>query len=341
MAIYAPTTNITGLGANAFNKLYSYNFIPAIVDRNAFLYMALGKSFMGSDGLPSFERLVRDFNGPNIEGRFLGSLDTISTVSQGTNEVASDSGTYNADHFGNTFFPWTHYYQNKKIPSTDYNRIRGDEAKTKNYVQDVMQAITLSMENTLGTAVNAAVAGATETVCGNWQHAVSDGVSTGETGYATYGFDRSDSANSWARGINTVTTLQLTVPKIRTVKNGIAGNNGFAKVGIAGTTVYGIVQALADQYTWVESDPDWMDFTGEYVGIGKTRFMLDQRATSGVLGLFTPETWTAYQRMINFTESGIVRNFATAASYVLPWDMFFQVICWDPGKNGKLTGITG
>jgi len=336
----ALTYAISGRTASLFNKLWSMNAVPTIQTRNALLYAVLGKPYMGDAGA-EFERFTW-IDGDKIEERVLGSLDTISTVADGSAELAAATITYNDSMFGGMSWDFTHYFDVKGIPSSDYNRIRGSQAKTNSYIDDVFNQIVLSLENTMGTAIHAQVAGATNTVMGNWQHPVSDGTSSGETTYDSYGgITRSTAGNEQFQGNVNVSTGTLTLPKIRTAQNTVNGKGGNPTLGICGTTVMGIVQQLVEPYTVIKSDDDWTGFKGQWFQYGATKFAHDQRCSSGVLGLLDPTTFGMWMRKVNFTDSGFTKYPGVKAGYVLPWETFVQFLCKRPNWNYKFTGITG
>jgi hypothetical protein len=327
--------------AQVFNQLFNTKAIEIVRKENGLLYAILGKSWQDANSPTgvSFERLER-ISGNQIEVKLLGALDTITTVADGAAELATSSPAFTNNMFGSVTFDLTHYAQTKGIPSSEYNRIQGKEAKTLKYVDDVFNQVMLSIENTIGNGINATASnGPSRTVLGNWPQAVSDGVSSGETAYAVYGLDRSDNANVDFRGSVGVSTGDLTLGKIRSLKNTIRTKGGKNQLGIAETSVFTKLQLLVEAYTEIESSQDWSQFGGEYVQYGKTRYILDQRAPTQQMAIIDPESWVFYQNMINFTDAGFARAPHLVAGYVLPWECYCQLICLQPSRNGKLTGI--
>lgn len=325
--------------AQVFNQLFNTKAIEMVRKENGLLYAILGKSW--HDANPNlgsqFERLEK-ISGNQIEVKLLGVLDTINYVTDGSAELATATPQYTANMFGAATFDLAHLAQTKGIPSSEYNRIQGKEAKTLKYVDDVFNQVMLSLENRIGNDINGTNAPARNAI-GGWPYAVSDGVSSGETGNAAYGVDRSDAGNVDYRGSVTVNTGDLTLGKIRALKNTIRTKGGKNQLGIAETSVFTKLQMLVEAYTEIESNEEWAQFGGEYVQYGKTRYVLDQRAPTQTLGIIDPESWVFYQNMINFTDQGFIRAPHLVAGYVLPWECWCQLICVQPSRNGKLTGI--
>ena len=339
--LWTGTTLNNNVLAQVFNQLFNTKAIEMVRHENGLLYAILGKSWRDANPkFPvSFERLER-ISGNQIEVKLLGALDTISTVADGSAEIATSTPAYTSNMFGAATFDLTHYAQTKGIPSSEYNRIQGKEAKTLKYVDDVFNQIMLSLENTIGNAINASSPSApSRTNLLSWIWAVSDGTSSGESSYAVYGLDRSDSGNADYRAYVNPTTGDLTLNKIRIVKNNVRTKGGKNQLAIAETSVFTKLQMLLEAYTTITSDEDWVDFGGEYVKYGKTRYILDQRSPTQTLGIIDPESWVWYQNMINFTEAGFIRAPHLVAGYVLPWECWCQLICLQPSRNGKLTGI--
>lgn len=325
--------------AQVFNQLFNTKAIEMVRHENGLLYAILGKSWRDANPkFPvSFERLER-ITGNQIEVKLLGALDTLSYVADGSAEVATSTPQYTSNMFGAATFDLSHIAQTKAIPSSEYNRIAGKEAKTLKYVDDVFNQLMLSLENRIGNDINGTSA-PTRTAIGGWPFAVSDGVSSGETSYNVYGLDRADSGNIDYRAYVNANTGDLTLGKIRTVKNQNRIHGGKNQLGVAETSVYTKLQTLVEAYTTIETDESWAQFGGEYTQYGKTRFVLDQRAPTQTLGILDPESFVFYQNVINFTDQGFIRAPHLVSSYVLPWECWVQLICLQPSRNGKLTGI--
>ena len=339
MALWNGTTLNNNVLAQVFNQLFNTKAIEMVRHENGLLYAILGKSWRDSNPNvgTQFERLER-ISGNQIEVKLLGALDTISTVADGSAELASSTPAYTSNMFGSATFDLTHYAQTKGVPSSEYNRIMGKEAKTVKYVDDVFNQVLLSLENQIGNDLGGSNAPA-RTTLGGWQYAVSDGVSSGESSYSSYGLARSDSANVDFRSYVNPNTGDLTLGKIRYVKNQNRVHGGKNQIGLAEISVFTKIQQLVEAYTVIESNSDWAEFGGEYVQYGKTRYIMDQRGPTGVMGILDPESWVFYQNMINFTEAGFIRAPHLVAGYVLPWECWCQLICLQPSRNGKLTGI--
>jgi hypothetical protein len=308
---------------------------------HGFLYAVLGKTW--KDANPKFpvkfERLEK-ITGDKIEIRLLGKLETMTTVADGADECADDAGTYTNNNFGNVTFDLAHYAGKKVIPSSEYNRIKGREAKTLSYIDEVHNLIMLSQEKEMATQMAGANA-PSRTQLGGWQYAVSSGVTAdGEAANASYGgLDRSDDGNIDYRSyVKQSSNLDWKV--IRYVKNKVKLNGGSNKLGLAGLAPYTTLQDMAQAYTVIENDTDWLSFGGEYFQYGNTRYILDGDSPDSVMGFIDPESWAFWQNDLPFTEEGIIRSQTKKAAYLLPWEFWVQLICRQPARNGKITGIT-
>lgn len=346
MALWAGTSINTTALSQMFNQLWDMKGIDMVRDQNAFLYGLMGKRWedtMGVGGVKvGFERRNK-ISGNKIEVRLLGKLDSISTVADGSSSLAAPTITYASDYWGAAVFDLTHYADTPGIPSDEWKRIKGNEAKTRNFVADRFQQIVLSLENTIGNALHGVTgSGYTRTALGEWRHAVSDGVTSGESSYATYGtIDRSDSANADFRGVVSASVGNLTIPKIRTHLNNIATHYRIPDFGMGDVTTITAVQGLIDPYTQIVKNDDWKDFPGEYVQLGRTKYFIDHRAPANVLPHFNGDTWAWYESEDGLQVDGFQKAVGVAkAGYIMNYEYWCQAICVRPQANGIMTGLT-
>lgn len=333
--------------AMVFNQLWNLTAVEMVRKKNGFLYAILGKMENGAtplDGV-SFQRMQK-VTGKNIEVKLLGKLKSIPTVADGSAEFTAATPTNTQDYWGAAEFSLAHFKDVHALPESEIDRFAGDELKTSNYLDQVFRMLVLSLEDTWGSSSSSYggihdTKAPSRTVLGGWQYAVSDGTTSGESSYATYGtIDRSDSGNADFRSTVTGSVGDLTLAKVQTLQNTIIGKGGMPNIGIAHTTPYTKIQQLVQGYTHVTYEEDWARFGGTWCEFSGIKFILDQRAPSSVLGLIDPETWVWYQRDIDFTKAGVVHVPTYVGSYVLNWGAWVQDICVRPASNGKLTGIT-
>lgn len=342
----------TAINSNAtamvFNQLFNKKALPMVRKKNGLLYKVLGKEevFSNPSAPTGFQRLKK-VTGKNVEVKLLGKLRNsgsgaqLQTVSDGSSEVASATADYDSALFGAAEFSLAHYAHKYAIPHSELDRFAGDEAKTASYIDDIFDMLVYTMEDVVGTAINTAQNCARTTI-GGWPWAVSDGQSSGESSYASYGtIDRSDTGNNNFDAYVLPNTGTLTLGAIRTVQDNVAANGGNPSLGIAAVTVYGLVRQLVEQYTIVQYNADKTEFGGKYFSYDGIDFVLDQRAPSAVLGLLEPESWAFYMNEYNFTKGGIINDPSLVASYSINWGFWCQFIATAPSHNGKLTGVTG
>lgn len=342
MAIWAGSNINSNETAMLINQLWNAKAIPMVRKKNGLLYAVLGKGEAGSTPMSMRFNRTSKTSGDEVQFNLLGALKTIATVADGAGETASWSGTVIPTNvFGGVTLPLQHYADAEYFPGSELDRYQGDELRTRDWIADKMNYLMLSFENTYGTALNtstALVASRTE-VC-PWRHQISDGVSSGETGYTNYGVDRSDSGNADFRGNNTVGIGDLTLAKIRTGQNTCITNGGNPTVGLAATALYGKVQQLVEAYTVVNYDEEWSKFGGAYVQFNNIKFILEQRMSTTEIGLLDPESWVFWQKNKNFTRAGIVPDPTKKDTSVLVWGAWQAMYCNKPNSNWLGTGVT-
>src|SRR3990167_2008840 len=285
--------NTTALSSNV-NRWMELNFTPWVVQNMGFLYSMLGITGMGQAAAnPNWSKIFsKDYEsrGNALVVRGLGELDTISGLAD-ANQTDAATITWNQDDIGGAVFQWSHYNHRVPIVDSQYKLIRGDTARTMGFMQDKLEALKWAWHTALANAVEGTDNQLRATV-GGWQWAVSDGVSTGETGYATYGtIDRSDSGNTFFRGNTTVLGRDLELKDLDGLKADIVIDGGRPKVGLAGKTPYNKIKG--EQRGYAAANPiNWTMYKGDtpvhYDGID---YCLATRGSDTVLGMFTPESW--------------------------------------------------
>lgn len=342
-ALWDGTSLNTTFLTNTWNQLWKDNMPVEIVRKhNGLLYKILGKKTKTPNGSFSFERM-ESVTGNKIEIQFLGKLDDIPTLAL-ANEGDSATVTHADDYWGSVEFDFTHYNLTPGIKVSEWVQIQGKEVKGARFFKKRHRQIMLSLENTIGNGINSATAVSTyRTSIGTWRHAMSDGVSTGETTYATYGLNRADSANADIRGATTQTGVgAITVQKLQKSCLDIAANGGsLADFGICGADVYNYVWNAVTQYTHITQKGSMNEFEGMWVGFGNVDYLFDQRAAAGVLGHGTSEDWGFWKKDVDMfdKESMWVRDPSKKAMRVAPFDVYAQFLCSRPSGSQLLTGI--
>lgn len=334
--------------ATVFNQLWNLTAVEQVRKKNGFLYAILGKQETGAtpDAGVSFQRMEK-ITGKNIEVKLLGKLKSIAAVADGyATESVAGTATNTADYWGAAEFALTHYKDIHALPESEVDRYAGDELKTANHLDQVFRMLVLSMENQWASSSSTYgglwdTKNAARTTLGGVQWAVSDGVSSGETAYASYGtIDRSDAGNADFRAYVGTGTGDLTLNKIQTAQNTAIGQGGMPRVAMAHTTPYTKVQSLVQSYTHTVFEEDWSRFGGTWCEFSGMKFILDQRMPATILVGIDPESWVWYQRDIDFTKQGVVHVPTYVGSYVLNYGAWVQDVCVRPSSNFKLSGIT-
>lgn len=346
MALWAGSAINSTETAMVFNRLYNLKALQMIRKKNALLYKIMGKMDIGSVGTSrvKFDR-TSTITGKNVEVRLLGSLGAPGKTADGSAELATVTRQFNSTAYGAAEFPLTHYTYTQGIPSSQMRRYKGKEAKTDGFYDEVLNYVMLSYEDVIGNDIHStdgtSVIG--RTVMGSWCFGVSDGVTTGETtdGFKLYGtIDRSDSANADFRGIVSGAAGDLTLSKMRTLINQADANGGVVDTGIMGTTLYTKCQLLVEPYVHTTYSEDMAAFGGRFVRYAGVDFMHDQRTPSGTVGLLDSTSWTWINNDDELTGVGVVKDPSIVAGYVLPTEVWAQLVCIKPNANAKMTGAS-
>lgn len=333
------------LFANSFNDVYNAKCIDVVRVRNGVLYAIIGKPLIGekANGMPPAFRFDRmdSVSGYAKELRFLGTYGNVmSPVVNGSAELATVdiSATYDDSLMGSVLVQLTHFPYKHGVPESEIRKCAGNEAKTASLVAEYAQFMIGKWEHTLGTALGGVTA-QSNSAMGGWQWPVSDGVSSGETGYALYyGIDRSDADNANFRATVNVNPGDLTTPVLDKGISTCRLNGGYPDLAPCNLDVYIKVKGLIEQFTVVNYDSQWSKFGGDWCQLGGTKFLLDAYTPSGVLGLLDTSTFVFSMNEQGF-ETGFSKAEWTAAGYMLAVNSWCGLTCNNPKANYKFTNI--
>lgn len=346
MALWNGTSINSTATAMLFNQLYNLEAINMISNRTGLLYLIRGKSKTEKDdygGVRAKFDKIKKITGNKIEVKLLGKLVDWTSFTDITDEIATTTLANSADYWGAAEFNLGHFGYTHPIPDSEMDRIRGDEAKTRSFLGEVFKMLMASKEKYLATNLNATGAGVggSRTVLGSWVHACSDGVTTGETDYATYGtISRTDSANADFRSYVVGSVGDLQLDDIQGAINQVRVYNGSPDLAPCGLTVYNKVQKLIQPYSQVDYDEKMAKFGAPHVRFAGVNFCLDGYTPSGIMGLLDSESWVWYEKETPFTQSGVMLDPSRNATHIAKFNSWEQVICIRPKSNAKLTGIT-
>ena len=347
MALWNGTDlNKTAL-ASMFNQMWTKDGAISIVRKaNGLLYAIMDKSWEPAPPREGYSiKRMTKVSGNQIEVRLRGKNEALATVADGAQELATAPTLYSDNTFGGAKFDLTHYANRYGVPDSEYDRIVGSEAKTKSFAADRMMAVTEDHENEWGNQINGAQVGFTRTQMGSWIHAVSDGVTTGEAAYKTYGLiDRSDPANADFRGLVNYKNGVLTLADIVTTRNLTRKNGGKTDILLAETTVYSQLETkLMNTQVVVTYDDKWSQFGGQFWRFAGMVGIMEHRMPTGVLGGLDTSTWAFWmddKKPFSGDRTLIVDPSIAAGRVILP-RFWTQLLCNKPNSNFKITGITG
>lgn len=336
MALWASTAINTDELTMVFNQVWNKKFIDQVSNKKGLLEAILGKPSPNPDGAGTkpFERM-RKISGKKIEVKLLGSYAEIGTISDGAAEVASTVGVVN-EKYGAAVFDLTHYNHQHWVPSSQYKRYIGEEAKTLNYLQDEFDFLMASWMQTLAAGVSSN-SNQSRTVLGGWEYAVRD-ATTGNT-YGT--IDRSDTANADFAGYE-VDTVTLSMDTLQTHYGIVQGFEGKPDIVTASNTVYTIlVNKIRDEGTLINN----YGSEGK-VAAGGASFswqgmdaILDPNVTSGYLGMLESKSFLFYMDDSGMNPDAIVDR-SKKSALLINMDAWVGLICHTPKHNGLLTTVT-
>lgn len=346
MGIWAGSTLNSNETSHLINQWDDSKSLAICRRKNGFLYEILGKAEPGATPMSVEWKNSTKVSGKDIQFNFLGSLKTISTVADGYAAGAGETGTWGgtvipADTFGAVTLPIVHFADAEYFPSSELDRFTGQEQPMRDWIEEKLEYLMLSWENSFGNAFNTGTAAVpTRTQVCPWRHQISDGVSTGETTYVTYGLDRNDSGNVDFRGNVTVSVGDLTLEKIRLRELEVIERGGMVRLGLVENALYNKIHKLLEGYSVVTYDDQWTKFGGSFVKFGNIRWIMETRMPTELVGLIDPTTWKIWQKKGQFTRQGIVPDPSKKATHVLNWEKWIAIYCKAPNRNALMTNVT-
>lgn len=338
MAIWDGATLNTDALSSAVNKWDDLNYSPIIVKRNFLLYAMMGlKGLSGNTEVPNWNSVFStdyEVSGNNLVKRLLGELETISTLAD-ANQLDAVSWNNNPNAVGAAQWAWTKYSHNEAIRDSEYDLIKGNEARTANYMQEVMTRLREGYRDTIGTAINSTNDQA-RTTLGGWEYAID---STGTYGALTRAGDNPNwSANE--TDVNGAGDLD----DLDAMKLDILQDGGSPSVGTAAKIPFNKIKQELRGYA-AATPSSWRFYEGggllHYDG---TTIGFEHRQTASVVGIFTPSTFRLYRQGEKASVSTISPEVMTAVvkggKVGFAIREFLAFVNVHPGANGKLTNWT-
>lgn len=332
MALWAGLTLNTNELANVVNKLYSKKAIPMAIQATPLLDAFFGRRDNVNNSRAMRVGKTKSITGKDYEFKLLGSLPSPATVADGSAELAAATIGYDADIHAAATVAISHWAYTHGVPASEYDRFKGSEAKTLDWIDEVWDYIRGGYDNVLATALHATDA-PDRTHFGGWQVPVDS-----STSYA--GVTRSDAGNANFRAVERSAGL-VTVKKIQTDKNTVRTRKGMLTVGVAGVTLFTHLQQIAQGYSQAVASSDTSRWGADGVNISGIDFLLDPYTTDGVIGMFDPKWWELITSQSEvFTERGLIYNYLAVDGWVMPTKSWLQNVCVMPKCQVKWTDAT-
>lgn len=332
MPLWSNSTLNTNALASAISKWESLNAFPMVVKRNGLLYQMMRKGNLPlAPGSPKIDRSDQ-ITGNDLVVRLLGKLQAYTPVPDSEQTDVFPLSRV-ADRFGAARFDWAHFVHIEPLVWSEWRLIRGDEARTISWLEDVLKVLTLSWENDLGNGINSTDP-PSRTKIGGWRYAVDDGAL-----YAVYGtIDRADAANADYRSY-TETIGSLTIEKVQRLINSARVRGGSPDVGVCGQVPYEKLQGeLRGYHTYMHDE--WNKFRNTAIGFDSVMFTLDQRCGNGDLLIADSTTWRLYEDPVS--DKIVMDTYDRKGTpKAIKDERAVQFICKGPSWNAKGKGITG
>lgn len=339
MALWQGTALNTNVLASVFNKVHNKKAIAMATLATPTLHSMMGRP--GEDGRGAYNKSLggwmksESITGDKHEVRLRGANADFASITDGSDELTDATINYDADHTGAAVFILAHYGIVHGVPDSEYDRFRGDEAKTLSWIDETHEYLydgfCEDMSDDLFENSTSAVPARDQ--FGSLIAAVDDG--------NTYGtIDRSDSGNANYRAEVGSATGALTLRKVQDKINAVKDNRGKTKVGVIGTTLFGKFQDLVQPYSQASYAKDTASWGSDHIYFAGVEWIQERNCPSGIILGLDPGTFKVLWKDAPFTETGLIKDPRLKAGRIINCTAWLQNFCMKPNSNWKLEDVT-
>jgi len=336
--------------AMAFNTVLTQKIVIGLAKHRVFFRMlfggiprSAGNQAQGSmpNGHLTFEKITYA-SGTKYEMQFLGRLDDFQFLADGNDEVALLGASVNTDDVA--FFTWdlAHYYKREFITGSETKSIRGDRLKSEQLVDFKLRKIG----EEYARFVNTRLFGNTNQARGSIA-----GLDYIISATNTYGATRSSAGNEFLQSyVAAFTGSAFNLDQLLLAQNNICANNGDAKCGFMGTTVFSYLQHELQEHGLVLMNPNGHSADGfgatqnAYARHGITDYYHDndcgnKRVYMLSMGQSDLPYWKWVMDEDPLITTGAIRASERADAYMIPVVAWGGLFCAHPAAQGKMTAV--
>lgn len=339
MALWQGTALNNNVLSSVYNKVHNKKAISMVTKATPTLHSMMGRP--GEDGRSAYNKNLggwmksESVTGDKHEVRLRGAIPTWGTIADGSDELTDATVNFDDDHTGAAVFILSHWGIVHGVPSSEYDRFKGDEAKTLSWIDETHEylydgACEGWSDDLFENATNKPPA---RDQFGSMVSAVDDG--------NTYGtIDRSDAGNIDYRSHVVSSTGALTLRKIGDAINTVKDNRGKTKLGIIGTTLFGKLQDLVWGYSQATFQRDTAEWGSDHVYFAGVEWLQERNCPTGLVFGLDPRTWKIIWKDAPFTETGLIKDPRMKAGRIINCEAWLQNICMKPNSQWKLEDVT-
>lgn len=333
----------TTVAALTVDKLYNDKAIDIISDQNGLMWLLEQERQSLNPRFEAKMRRITDIGGGNLRVKMMNKLPTVGTIAE-ANQLVAQNYQYDNNRYGAAIFETTHFFQLYATPMKEFRKLQGNEAATRNWLVEQVQDFKSGKKQTLNTAVNQAIVGGTDTVLGNWQHAVSDptiatAVAVGENTRATYGGITRDADNiNYAGNVIDLNGAVLTLDNLADMRLRTRRKNSQAAGSdliLCGTAQYLNIQKKLEEKNIVQinSMDGMVGYGGEYFGYAGIKVCVDYDVAAATVGFLDSSTFALWGDDTFTTSSW--GEIPDRSGFGYKHEGFHAFLCLSPRNNGK------
>ena len=335
MALWGPSGLNNNRVSLAFSKMTWNDIVSILARKYGFWYAIQMKQDIGTawsikDGKLAFD-FMEEVTGYKQEITFRGKQAAPQKIGLGTPEVALRGTNYDSNIWGGFQFDLCHYLYHQDITISEYEQLRGNEAKTEAALEAYRDYIAEGYDELIAGDCHGNTNQSQTTILG-----LPFLVST----TSAYGFDRADDAHIKFRSqVDDASSAALTKHMLGVNQKKCYDAGAEELMGLTNIENYQDISDLLEGAIRITGDSEWESFKGKYCEYGGVKYVMDNRSAANTVYHLDPTQFKVTKNATPLNTTGIVLNPATQSSYILMTHLWLSIACKRPFCQGSIISL--
>lgn len=322
--------------ALAFSNMVWNEIVSILARRYGFWYALQMKQDIGNfnthnEGGKVTFGFTEEVTGYKMEVSFRGKQAAPQKVAFGSPETQLRSTNYDGTIWGGFQFDLCHYYYHQDIPLSEYQMLKGNDAKTEDALAAYRDYIAEGYDELIAGDLHGNTNQSQTSILG-----LPFLVSTS----SAYGFDRTDAAHvKFQSQVDDASSAALTKHMLGANQKKCYDAGAEELMGLTNIENYQDITDLLENAVRIGGDSQWESFKGKYAEYGGVPYLCDNRSAASTVYHLDPTQFkvTLNNNMMNM--DGIIPNPATISSYILMTHLWLGIACKRPFCQGSIINL--